>query len=594
MPIQKLDQQLSNQIAAGEVVERPAAVVKELVENSIDAESTHIHVEIEQGGRELIRIRDNGCGIDPKELSLAVERHATSKIATFSDLEQVSSLGFRGEALASIAAVSRLKIASAIPNAESGFSVSCEDGHITDDSVPIAHPQGTTIDVRDLFYNTPARRKFLRTERTEFQQIEKMLQRLCLSSFDVAFTLKHNQKVIFNTAIADTKAGQEKRLNNIIGTAFMQEAVGIEFAAVGMRLWGWIAKPGFNRSQADMQYFYINGRFVRDKLLMHAARQAYHDVLFNGRHPAYVLYLECNPNSVDVNVHPTKHEVRFRDSRTVHDFVRKAIEGGLEAVHVGADTEPQIIASTNTAQTSYMSRPEPAVAVQEKIALYEQLVEEKEGGLLRHCAPRNDSEVTQHQHHHAGTLGTAIAQLHDIYILAQNEAGLVIVDMHAAHERILYEKLKKQIHDNKLICDTLLVPISISLNKDEMRCWEDNQALFSKTGLTIDQLGDTSLAVREVPIILKNKNIEQLIRDVIADLLADQNSRRIEESINHILATIGCHDAVRAHHKLTIPEMNALLRDMETTENSGCCNHGRPTWTAMSMQQLDKLFLRGQ
>ena len=605
MYIEKLDQQLSNQIAAGEVVERPASVVKELVENSLDAGSTHITVELLKGGMEAIRIRDNGCGIHPQDLCLALERHATSKIHTFSDLEHVASLGFRGEALASIAAISRIKIASAIEHAESGFSISAEGGHIKEQQVPLAHPQGTTIDVNELFYNTPARRKFLRSERTEFQHVEKILQRLALSRFSVSFTLKHNQKTIIHAPQATNQLAQEKRLKEVLGTAFMDDAIAIEFAAVGMRLWGWIALPAFTRSQADMQYFYVNGRFIRDKLLMHAARQAYHDVLFHGRHPAYVLYLECDPAVVDVNVHPTKHEVRFRDSRTIHEFVFRGIQNALQQIRPGQeaahDMDEQIVVTASSAPVSSQSTArrnnsitQPikqdgfSFVAHEQLNAYKKLGETAVDNTAKKPVDNQPASTVTH------TLGTPIAQLHDIYILAQTAEGLIIVDMHAAHERILYEKMKNELQRSTLISEHLLVPLSIALNNEEMQMWHQHQELFLTVGLTIEQIGDTSIIVREIPAILKNKNIEQLIRDVLSDLLSDDHSPRLQETVNHILATISCHAAVRAHHKLTIPEMSALLRDMETTENSGCCNHGRPTWTKLSMQQLDKLFLRGQ
>jgi DNA mismatch repair protein MutL len=620
MYIQKLDQQLSNQIAAGEVVERPASVVKELIENSLDAGSTQITVELNKGGMELIRIRDNGSGIHPDDLSLALERHATSKISSFDDLEHVASLGFRGEALASIAAISRLKIATAVEDAESGFAVVADGGHIKENNMPVSHPQGTTIDVSDLFYNTPARRKFLRTERTEFQHVEKILQRLALSRFNVGFTLKHNDKVTLSAPVADSRAAQEKRLTQVLGGAFMDEAIAIEFEAAGMRLWGWIALPNFTRAQADMQYFYVNGRFIRDKLLMHAARQAYHDVLFHGRHPAYILNLDCNPAIVDVNVHPTKHEVRFRDSRTIHDFVFRAIHNALEQIRPGSKAsvghEPVAkIEPAEEIETPSVSIAQPikpvtelsatpyskstlrapvqqdnfAFVAREQMKIYKDLSahEETEEAVEIETAIEKSPEQSH-------VLGTPIAQLHDIYILSQTDEGLVIVDMHAAHERILYERLKKQLKSSNLACEHLLVPLCITLNKEEMQCWQDNSDVFLTAGLVVEQMGEASIIVREVPMILKNKDIQQLVRDVITDLLVDNHSRRLQESVNAILGTIACHAAVRAHHKLTLPEMASLLRDMETTENSGCCNHGRPTWTKMSMQQLDKLFLRGQ
>lgn len=602
MFIERLDQQVANQIAAGEVVERPASVVKELVENSLDAGSTDITVELLKGGLEQIRIRDNGCGIHPDDLSLALERHATSKIHTFADLEHIASLGFRGEALASIAAVSRLKIASAVEGAESGFSIAAEGGFIKSQREPIAHPQGTTIEVNELFYNTPARRKFLRTERTEFQHVEKILQRLALSRFNVGFTLKHNHKIVFKAPIAHTQVAEEKRLREILGAAFIDETVAIEFSVAGMRLWGWIALPAFTRSQADMQYFYVNGRFIRDKLLLHAARQAYHDVLFHGRHPAYVLYLECDPAVVDVNVHPTKHEVRFRDSRTIHELVCRGIKNALQQLKPG---EPTLTVSTPSwsppphSPQPHVARSAPVIAAtsysepthqagfgfdaKQQVDVYKEL-----GQPLADPIPVETNISASH------TLGTPIAQLHDIYILSQTAEGLIIVDMHAAHERILYEQLKQQLQQSALPTEHLLVPLSITLNKEEMTVWQQHSSLFATVGLALLQLGDTVLAVREVPVILKNKNIEQLVRDVLSDLIADNTSDRLQHTINHILATIACYAAVRAHHKLTLAEMSALLRDMETTKNSGCCNHGRPTWTALSLRELDKLFLRGQ
>ncbi len=606
MHIHKLDQQVANQIAAGEVVERPASVVKELIENSLDAGSTHITVELSKGGLELIRIRDNGSGIHPEDLGLALERHATSKIQQFADLEHVVSLGFRGEALASIAAISRLKIASSIEGADSGYSIVAEGGYIKERDKPIAHPVGTTIEVCDLFYNTPARRKFLRTERTEFQYIEAILQRLALSRFQVAFTLKHNDKTVMVAAKAATQALQEKRVADVLGSSFMQEALAIEFEAAGIRIWGWIGLPGFTRSQADMQYFYVNGRFIRDKLLMHAARQAYHDVLFHGRHPAYILNLECDPAIVDVNVHPTKHEVRFRDSRTIHDVVFRAVHNALEQVRPGsasgATESPAIEAVVERPAIKFMPEvmsSNPIVrqdnftfTAREQLNSYKRFYDKAEA--LADVAVASTSTETDTRSQQAPALGTPIAQLHDIYILSQTEQGLIIVDMHAAHERIVYERLKKQLNETKLACEHLLIPLSITLNNKEMQCWQEHNGVLLSVGLHTEQMGDQCIVVRELPLLLKNKDIAQLIKDVLADLVVHNHSRRLEESINAILGTMACHAAVRAHHKLTITEMAALLRDMETTENSGCCNHGRPTWTAISLHELDKLFLRGK
>lgn len=598
MHIKQLDQQLSNQIAAGEVIERPASVVKELIENALDAGSTQITIEVERGGQNLIRIRDNGCGIYPEELQLALERHATSKIGTFEDLEHVGSLGFRGEALASISAVSRVRLTSAIAGAEAGCQILCEGGQFSSVS-PAAHPQGTTIEVKDLFYNTPARRKFLRSERTEISHIETIVQRLCLSRFDASFTLRHNEKVLINSPSATAQVAREKRVREVLGPAFMDAAVGIEFEAAGLKLSGWIAAPGFNRSQADLQFFYINHRFVRDKLLMHAARLAYQDVLFNGRHPAYVLFLDCDPAVVDVNVHPTKHEVRFRDSRTIHDFVFRALQDAIRQVKTSHQptasietSEPLSADLVSSVSTRYAATVAPSLIqrpLSQSASPHEQL--------LLHAS----SSTTQPVGHHAQTsntfsppLGSAVAQLHDIYILAQNEKGLIVVDMHAAHERILYERLKQQLSEASLISEPLLVPITLSINKQEMMAWETDQSALLAAGLLVEQMSESSLVIREVPSILKKKDVAQLIRDVLADWVANDKSQRLQENVNHILATVACHAAIRAHHRLTIAEMNQLLRDMEMTENSGCCNHGRPTWTQLSMKALDQLFLRGQ
>lgn len=604
MHIQKLNSQLSNQIAAGEVVERPASVIKELIENSIDAGATQVDVEIEQGGHTLIKVRDNGSGIHPDDLNLAVERHATSKIITFEDLENIGSLGFRGEALASIAAISRLKITSRTPDSETAYSVSYEAGELIENKKPTAHPVGTTIEVRDLFYNTPARRKFLRTPKTELQHIEFVIQRLALSRFNVGFSMKHNKKGLFNTAVANTPVAQEKRLMQMLGVSFLDAAISIELEASGLKARGWLAMTNYTRSQSDMQFFYVNGRFIRDKLMMHAARRAYHDVLFNGRHPAYVFYLDCNPAIVDVNVHPTKHEVRFRDSKSVHDFVFHAIHDALEQVRP-SNGRPKIGQSAPTPEAKKTLPPISYAApkqqnnmsfvVQEQMKTYEKLNQPQHqmGNLtmqMDSCIA-TESEVAAPQ---AQTLGTPIAQLHDIYILAQNEAGLIVVDMHAAHERILYEKLKHDIKNANLASEQLLVPITITLTTPEMRCWDDSQTLLATAGLTTEQISDDTLIIREIPVILKNKNVAQLVRDIIMDIATLQKSHRIEEMVNEILGNIACHAAVRAHHRLTIPEMDQLLRDMENTENSGCCNHGRPTWTALSLKELDRLFLRGR
>lgn len=601
MRIKLLTTELADQIAAGEVVERPASVVKELVENSIDAGAKNIQIDISQGGQELIRVRDDGQGIHSQDLALALNRHATSKISTFDDLMGVESLGFRGEALASIAAVSRLKLSSQHAESDSGFCVMNTDAESLTTPVPMAHTRGTTVEVRDLFYNTPARRKFLRTPKTEFNHIETTLQRLALSHFDVGFVLTHNQKEIFRVLPASTQVIKEQRVATIMGKPFMQEALAIEFSAAGMKLWGWIGLPNFTRAQADMQYFYINGRFVRDKLLSHALREAYEDVLYGHRHPAYVLNLEINPAAVDVNVHPTKHEVRFRDGRIVHDFVMQGVHSALEQVSPGSEAtvsnethaEPMPVPSTDLKQRlqqpsrsaeTYLAPRQQPLQVREQIDAYTQLHDVQ-------TTERMDVSVSDSENF---PLGFAIAQLHDIYILAQNEKGLVLVDMHAAHERVIYEQMKRQLAAQGIAVQPLLLPININLSQAEIKTWEMHRDLFTKLGFEFDQAGPEALIVRATPLLMKEADIEQVLHDVLADLVTFESSTRIETMVNETLGTMACHAAVRANHKLSLPEMDALLRDMETTDHAGQCNHGRPTWREFSLDELDKLFLRGK
>ncbi|OGT48859.1 MAG: DNA mismatch repair protein MutL [Gammaproteobacteria bacterium RIFCSPHIGHO2_12_FULL_41_15] len=585
MNIQQLDAHLTNQIAAGEVVERPSSVVKELVENSLDANANKIQLDVLQGGRELIRIRDNGDGIHPEDLPLALLPHATSKIKTLSDLEKVMSLGFRGEALASIAAIARVELTSCFRGESHGYHVSAADGDISAVK-PQAHPVGTTVAIKDLFYNTPARRKFLKTIKTEFSHIETIMQRLALSHFATSFELIHDSKVIFNLPSAHQLAQKEKRLAQLLGKEFMQHALAIEFISAGMKLWGWIAEPIFNRSQADMQFFYINNRFVRDKLLNHALRQAYHDVMFNNRFPAFILYLEIDPSIVDVNVHPTKHEVRFRDTRLVHDFVFSGVHDALKSLKPAAATPVMIAPSPEPMHYATMPRHQPSMPfmVQEQMTAYKALHQ-----------PVEQVEVIQKEEKPQDhPLGNAIAQLHDIYILSQNQQGLVIVDMHAAHERILYEKLKLQHQQHQIALQHLLVPMGVELNREEMNAWHTLQNHLQALGIMTDAVGPESIVVRSVPILIKEATIPALIHDVLADAISDEETHRLEEQINHTLATMACHAALRAHHRLSLIEMDAILRKMEVTENSGQCNHGRPTWTQISMMELDKLFLRGR
>ena len=610
MRIKVMDELLANQIAAGEVVERPASVLKELVENCVDAKAQSIHVDIQHGGHELIRVRDDGQGIHADDMALSVERHATSKVYNYQDLEAVSSLGFRGEALASIASVSRLTIASRAQDESTGTKLSQEGKTVS--QAPVAHPQGTTVEVRDLFYNTPARRKFLRTAKTEFQHIETLLHRMALAQFSIAFKLTHNQREVFHVHPAATVELQEKRLAAILGNDFASHAVHIDFSAAGMRLSGWIAVPNFTRGQADMQYFYINGRFVKDKVLAHAMRQAYHDVLFHGRHAAYVLYLEIDPATVDVNVHPTKHEVRFRQSNVVHQFVSRGVKDAL------AQIQPQEeLASTRRvdAEPSYSPAPAQPVTQTQMYIDTERMMPTKPSVLPVQDAfaastafyqPRADVRADSNDQATAvatapdsaagasQSLGTAIAQLHDIYILAQNEQGLIIVDMHAAHERILYEKMKREHRAETLASQALLVPICVSLSLAEMQVFEQAQQELSRLGFVLDQTGPNDIVVREAPHYFKQDRTVELIKDMLGDFITHGKSSQVEDRLHHLLATIACHSAVRAHHSLTLVEMNALLRDMEATDNAGFCNHGRPTWIHYTLKDLDRLFLRGQ
>ncbi len=620
--IHLLSPQLANQIAAGEVVERPASVVKELLENSLDAGARKLDVDVEQGGIKLIRLRDDGFGIDKDDLPLALSRHATSKILALEDLEAVASLGFRGEALASISSVSRLTLTSRTAEQEAAWQVRAEGRDMETTLEPAAHPRGTTVEVRDLFFNTPARRKFLKTEQTEFRHLEEVIKRLALSRFDVAFNLQHNGRRVQQLRPVDGDQARERRLASLLGAAFIEQAVHLDVSAEasGLRLWGWIGLPTYSRSQADQQYFFVNGRIIRDKVVTHAVRQAYSDVLFHGRHPAFVLYLELDPALVDVNVHPTKHEVRFRESRLVHDFIfrtlhrviadlrpQDAVATGFAAQ--GAASAPA--ASATLAMTPSQGRVESVGFSQARMPLYQggnaynsgaspsgQAVREQISAyadLHRPAQPGPDgSGMAEPSPDQVPPLGYAVAQLHGVYILAQNEAGLVLVDMHAAHERIVYERMKKAWEEDKVRSQPLLVPVSLSVSEREADLAEEQPELFERLGFRLERMGSETLTVREVPVSLARADAGQLVRDVLADLVVFGSSQRIEQSINELLGTMACHGAVRANRQLTLPEMNALLRDMEATERSGQCNHGRPTWTQLSMAELDKLFMRGQ
>jgi len=598
--IHMLSPMLANQIAAGEVIERPASVVKELVENSIDAGATKIDLDIEQGGLRLIRIRDNGTGIHKDDLALALD-HATSKIVDFDDLEKIASLGFRGEALASIGSVSRLTLASAVAN-QTGWQVSTQGTEVAPEISPVSHAQGTTIEVNELFFNTPARRKFLRSEKTEFDHIDELIKRIALSFNQVAFTLKHNQRVVRQYRAASTMTECEQRVASLCGSSFIENALRIEAETIGIKLSGWVGLPTFSRSAADLQYFYVNGRAVRDKLVSHAVKQAYQDVMYGNRFAAFVLFLELPPDQVDVNVHPTKHEVRFRESRLIHDFIFRTLKDVLthvrpgEAVSTpvalverlpvteGVESQPMRLQESYAPKRSAYVPQQQAMPlkVREQMAAYNQL-----GTVAESSQTEIPEKITP-------PLGFALAQLQGIYILAENKEGLVLVDMHAAHERVVYERLKKNHENKKIVAQPLLIPLTVKLSEREAECVEQQKALFQELGLKLDRLSQESIVVREVPDLLRESNVEELIRDIATDLLTNEKTFRVAEYINQLLGTIACHGAVRASRKLTIPEMNGLLRDMEITENSGQCVHGRPTWTQLSMTELDKLFFRGR
>lgn len=593
MSIQQLPSHLINQIAAGEVVERPASVVKELVENSLDAGAHNVHIDIIAAGQKLIRIRDDGSGIVKDELALALSRHATSKISSLEDLEAVASLGFRGEALPSIASVARLTLCSRASTADTAWQIDVDGGEISEPR-PAPHPPGTTIEVHDLFYNTPARRRFLRTERTEFTHIDKWIRRLALSRPDVAFTVSHNGRVVLQLAAATSEEARLRRVGKICGETFAEQAIFVERETDGIALSGWIGLPTFNRSQPDLQFWFVNGRSIGDKTLAHAARHAYRDVLFHGRYPAYVLNLTVDPATVDANAHPAKHEVRFRDGRRVHGVVSQALEIALRDTRPGGHTTTaaQSFSDHGNFSQGAMSLPSghrPGNnAVRESLAGYRALASGQPASAdFSPPAPSHDASDIP-------PLGFAVAQLGGVYVLAENRDGLIVVDMHAAHERIVYEKLKRGFDGTAVVRQPLLVPETIAVAEHEANLIEQSADVLASIGLVIDRAGPTSLIIREVPALLRDADAEALLRDVLADLAEAGRSNRVEDMCHDYLATMACHTSVRANRLLSLDEMNALLREMEVTERADQCNHGRPTWTTITMQELDRLFLRGQ
>jgi DNA mismatch repair protein MutL len=635
--IQLLSPRLANQIAAGEVVERPASVIKELLENSLDSGARRIDVDVEQAGIKLLRVRDDGGGISSDDLPLALARHATSKIRDLEDLERVMSLGFRGEALASISSVARLTLTSRTRDADQAWQVETEGRDMASRVQPAAHPVGTSVEVRDLFFNTPARRKFLKAEKTEFDHLQEVIKRMALARFDVAFHLRHNGKTVLSLHEARDDVARARRVSAICGPGFLEQALPIEVERNGLKLWGWVGLPTFSRSQADLQYFFVNGRAVRDKLVAHAVRQAYRDVLFNGRHPTFVLFFEVDPAVVDVNVHPTKHEVRFRDGRMVHDFLYGTLHRALgdvrpenqlagttsvtalvrptgpDAGEFGPQGEMRLANSVletpqgqawNTPagsapgsgsgagyQYQYTPRPSSVLPAEEARAAYSEFFAPLQGT----SAPAVTGAVAlPDSQGDVPPLGYALAQLKGIYILAENAHGLVLVDMHAAHERIMYERLKIAMASEGLSGQPLLVPESIAVSQREADCAEEHMSIFQQLGFELQRLGPESLAIRQIPALLKQAEANRLVHDVLSDLMEYGTSDRVQAHMNELLGTMACHGAIRANRRLAIPEMNGLLRDMENTERSGQCNHGRPTWTQLGLDDLDKLFLRGR
>ena len=630
MAIQQLPDHLINQIAAGEVIERPASIVKELVENSLDAGARLIDIELQQGGLERIRIRDDGHGITQNEMPLALSRHATSKLTTLEELSSLTSMGFRGEALPSIASVSRLELSSKVADAERAWLIRYRhDGGV--ESEPCAHPVGTTVDVQSLFYNVPARRKFMRTPRTEYARCETVIKTLAMANPDVAFQVTHNGKSAFRCERADTDVARNERITKILGTAFGAAARWVEIDQSPLALRGWVADPGFSRSTADMQYFFVNQRAIKDRVVSHAVKQAYSDLLYHQRHPAFVLFLTMPAEGVDVNVHPGKQEVRFRDSSAVDGFIRKSLKDYLAVVTSGehlasvgrdANQEP-----TGPAKgLAFPGTRELPLRAQDNRESMRRLVEDRPGsgrtnlsseGLssgakLPHSpyaeqssvyasdtavaeareSTNNETELQENEK--IPPLGFALGHCHGVYILAENENGLIIVDAHAAHERITYEQLKTAWRTKAIATQRLLVPVDVAVSTTEADIGERHAQSLAETGLHVSRLSPGCLQVREVPNLLAKADAAALLRDVLSELCSHGHSELVDAAMDAVLSSMACHGSVRANRMLSVAEMNALLRQIESTPNSGQCNHGRPTWTALEMASLDKLFLRGR
>lgn len=592
----QLEDQLINQIAAGEVIERPAAVLKELLENSIDARSTRIQVHVDRGGIKRIAVDDNGIGIPAGQLMMALRRHATSKLRTPDDLFNVTTMGFRGEALPSIAAVARMSIRSRTADQPTGFEIRVQGGSVSRDPVPVALEPGTRVEVEDLFFNTPARRKFLRTEQTEFNHCDAVVRKIALGNPSVAIELHRDGKTVMQVPVADGTPGMVRRLAKVCGQPFSEQSIHVEAVRGPVSLAGWMGRPTFSRSQRDLQYWFVNSRPITDHLITHAVRRAYSDVLYHGRHPAFVLYLEVSPELVDVNVHPAKSEVRFRDGRSIHDFIFRTLHGAI--AELSPEQGEVALPLAGVPSPGYPSG-RGGAAVQQNIKW---LIREQADGYGDLGASGMDRQARQEGSgadrdipaEDIPPLGFALAQLKGIYILAENAQGLIVVDMHAAHERITYESLKAQFDSSRIAVQPLLVPVSLNLSEAEVRCAEEHLPRMASAGIEIEVFGQEQIVVRGVPELLSGTDIEQLVRDLISDLMEYGDSDRVQGEINEILSSIACHGSVRANRKLEREEMNALLRQIETVERSGQCNHGRPTWMSVSLSELDKRFMRGR
>ena len=613
--IVQLDDKLINQIAAGEVIERPASLLKELLENSVDAGATHIRIQAESGGFKRVVVQDNGGGIAESDARLALSRHATSKLNRFDDLYNITTLGFRGEALPSIAAVSRLTLTSRTADAAHACRITCDGGQFGE-LKPAAHPPGTTIEVAELFYNTPARRKFMRGERTELKYMQEVVRRIALAHEQIEIEFAHDGKTLFHARAANDDAQRRARLAAICGAPFAEQSVAVDDRAGALQLHGWIGLPTFSRSQRDLQHFFVNQRAVRDYLIAHAVRRAYNDVLYHGRHPAFVLFLQIAPNLVDVNVHPAKTEVRFREMRAVQDYIYRTLHRVIANLAVGDGAvnlptpDAALAASAQSQSPSSPSSPKPFfyptnhrqhhLSVAEQLQPYGELHRSADafagnvGGVDNASRESMGDAWGETDGAEIPPMGYALAQLKGAYILAENADGLVMVDMHAAHERITYETLKRQAGEKNPSSQPLLVPIAVVVNPDEAEAAMLFGAQFNEIGFDMEMVGDEQLIIRAAPELLANLDIAELIRDALADLIAHGNSQRIENAQHEILSTAACHGSIRANRKLTHIEMNALLRQMEQVERAGQCNHGRPTWMRVSLGEIDKWFMRGR